>query len=82
VKPQLFYLIADPDGAAARRAVMAQDKLRDLQFRNAHYDEVKADLARLHGESGRTTPLRLPALWDGHTLHEGLDEVLAAIGRL
>jgi hypothetical protein len=82
VKPQLFYLIADPDGAAARRYVTEHDLKALVDFRNVHYDEVRADLEAHHARAGREGPPRLPALWDGEVLHEGLDATLAALARV
>jgi hypothetical protein len=67
---ELFYTIADPDSAAARKAVLAR-KL-EVRFRNLYYPEVQHDFKT---RGGRTPP----ALWDGATLHQGLKAVLAAL---
>ncbi len=79
MKPQLFYQITDPGGAAARKAVMERGLLEQVQFRNLYYDEVRVDLDAHRAAAGRTGEPHLPALWDGQTLHEGLVAVLAAI---
>jgi hypothetical protein len=67
---ELFYTIADPDCAAARKAALAR-KL-DVRFRNMYYPEVQHDFKQRGGRA-------LPALWDGETLHQGLTAVLAVI---
>jgi hypothetical protein len=67
---ELFYIIAGADSAAARKAAAASGK--EVRFRNLHYPEVKADFEA----RGGTT---VPALWDGETLHQGLEAVLAAL---
>ena len=68
---ELIYIIADADCAAARKAAVASGK--EIQFRNLYYPEVKAD----YDARGGT---KLPAIWDGTTLHQGLAAVLAVIG--
>lgn len=75
MKPELFYTIADPACAAARKAVMERDLMERIDFRNVFYEEVARDLAA-HGGG------ELPALWDGERLHSGLDAVLAALARV
>lgn len=67
--PELFHEIADADCAAARRAVVELGLEGRVTFRNLFYPEARQAFA----ERGGT---RLPALWDGRTLHEGL----AAVG--
>jgi hypothetical protein len=79
VKPQLFYHLSDPGGAAARRAVIERGLLEAFQFRNLYYEEVRVDLENHHLAAGRTGSPTLPALWDGKTLYEGKDDVIAAI---
>jgi hypothetical protein len=79
VKPQLFYHLSDPAGAAARRVVMERGLLDAFQFRNLYYEEVRVDLERHHQDAGRAGNPTLPALWDGTTLYEGKDDVIAAI---
>ena len=81
-KPELFYRISDPDGATARKAIMARGLLERVQFRNLHYEEVARDLAAHHAVTGRAGEATLPALWDGAVLHEGLAAVLAALDGL
>ena len=82
MKPQLFYQITDPGGAAARKAIIAAGLLEAVQFRNLFYEEVRVDLEAHHRQSGGPGAPTLPALWDGTTLHEGTDAVLAAIAKL
>jgi len=82
VKPQLFYQITDPGGAAARKAIMAAGLLEAVQFRNLFYEEVRVDLEAHHRQSGGHGAPELPAFWDGTTLHEGTAAVLAAIEKL
>jgi hypothetical protein len=69
---ELFYTIADPDCAAARREVMERGLKELVDFRNMYYPEVVHDFEARGGA-------RLPALWDGATLHQGLDAVLRAL---
>ena len=73
---------ADPDGAAARRLVLERGLKDRVDFRNAHYDEVRAALEGYHRQSGGSGAPLLPALWDGERLHEGRDAVLAALAAL
>jgi hypothetical protein len=82
VKPQLFYQISDPGGAAARKAIIAAGLLEVTQFRNLFYEEVRVDLEAHHRTAGGSGAPELPALWDGTTLHEGTARVLAAIEAL
>ncbi len=72
---QLFHATNDTDSATARREVLARGLKERIDFRNVHFQEADEDF-RAHG--GR----RLPALWDGAALHEGLDAVLARLGQL
>lgn len=72
---ELFYIIADADCAAARKAVL-DDGIRDqVSFRNLDYPEVAADFDARGGTS-------LPALWDGERLHQGLAAVMDQFSRL
>jgi hypothetical protein len=82
VKPQLFYQISDPGGAAARKAIIAAGLLEAVQFRNLFYEEVRVDLEAHHRATGGSGAPELPALWDGETLHEGTARVLVAIEAL
>jgi hypothetical protein len=72
---ELFYIIADADSAAARRLVSERGLLERVKFRNVDYPEVESDFSARGGK-------QLPALWDGATLHQGLDAVTAALARL
>lgn len=76
MKPELFHATND-DGASARarKAVTDLGLVGKIQFRNIFYPEVQADFASRGGT-------RLPALWDGARLIEGVDAVLDALGRL
>jgi hypothetical protein len=69
---ELFYTIADPDCAAARKAVVAMGLKEKVDFRNLFYDEARRDFAARGGTV-------VPALWDGATLHQGLEAVLRAL---
>lgn len=73
--PELFYELATPDCATARRMVLATGLTEVVTFRNVHYDRARSD----HAARGGST---LPALWDGELLHQGLADVLAALARL
>ncbi len=72
---ELFHEIADPDSAAARRAVVDLDLKDRVDFRNLHYPEARADFAARGGT-------HVPALWDGATLHQGLAAVTAQLKRM
>jgi hypothetical protein len=72
---ELFYTIADPDCAAARKAVLEMGLKDEVDFRNLFYDEAQRDFA---ARGGRI----VPALWDGSTLHQGLDAVRRALDTL
>jgi hypothetical protein len=72
---ELFHATNDIDSAAARRAVVDGGWLEKIRFRNVFYAEVKADFDARGGA-------RLPALWDGARLHQGLDQVLLALSAL
>src|SRR5262249_26319925 len=69
---ELFYTIADAASATARRTVLDRGLKETVNFRNMYYPEVEADFRARGGT-------RLPALWDGATLHQGLDAVLRAL---
>lgn len=72
---ELFYVIADPACAEARKAVLASDARRRVDFRNVIYPEVERDFRARGGTV-------VPAIWDGVALHQGLPAVLAALPRL
>lgn len=72
---ELFYIIADADCAVARKAVLDGGLKEQVSFRNLDYPEVAADFEALGGH-------KLPAVWDGKRLHEGLVAVTAALSRL
>lgn len=73
---ELFYIIADADCAAARKAAMEEGVRQQVSFRNTVYPEAAAAL-EAHG-GGNT----VPAFWDGAALHQGLAAVLAALAKL
>lgn len=70
---ELFHAIADPPSAEARRFVVDHALEDRVRFRNVTYPEVLADLRARGG--GHTTP----ALWDGTTLHQGAQAVVARL---
>ncbi len=72
---ELFHEVADPGSAAARRRVVELGLEGRIRFRNIVYEEVRADF---EARGGR----KLPALWDGETLHEGADVVRARLEAL
>ncbi len=72
---ELFYIIADADCAAARRAVLDRGLKEAIAFRNLGYPEVDRDFAARGGKT-------VPALWDGQTLRQGLPAVIAELDRL
>ena len=69
---ELFHLISDPPSAKARLFVVDHALEDRVRFRNVAYAEVEADL---RARGGSTTP----ALWDGHTLHQGAQAVVARL---
>jgi hypothetical protein len=69
---ELFYIIADPACAQARRVVLDLGLKERVRFRNMYYPEVRHDF---HTHAGST----LPALWDGARLYEGLEAVVATL---
>ena len=69
---ELFHRLADPPSAVARRYVVDYALEDRVRFRNLTYPEVEADF---RARGGHTTP----ALWDGHTLHQGAEAVVARL---
>lgn len=69
---ELFHRLAEPESAAARTAVKDLGLLDAVAFRNVAFEVHAAALA---GRGGARTP----ALWDGASLHEGLEAVRAAL---
>jgi hypothetical protein len=70
-KLELFHVIAD-QGSARVRKFIVDEGLRGIAFRNLHYDEVKQDFDARGGHVA-------PALWDGKTLVEGAEAVMARL---
>lgn len=70
----LYHRIADPDCAEVRRTIVERGLQERIDFQNVLTDGA-AGFTELGGE-------RVPALWDGKTLHEGRAAVLAALDRL
>jgi hypothetical protein len=70
----LYHRIDDPDSAAARRRVVELDLKRRIDFQNVDTEGADA-FAALGGRA-------VPALWDGHRLHEGRAAALAALETL
>jgi hypothetical protein len=69
---ELFHATTDADSAAARKVVVDRGLVEKIRFRNVFYPEAQADFTARGGT-------RLPAVWDGARLHEGLDAVLLAL---
>jgi aminoglycoside 6'-N-acetyltransferase len=72
---ELFHELADPESARVRRAITACGITKDVRIRNLHYDEPRAAFAAY----GAT---RVPALYDGETLFEGAEAVIARLLRV
>jgi hypothetical protein len=71
---ELFHAVNDGGASAAARVLVVARKL-PVRFRNVFYPEVQADFVARGGQ-------RTPALWDGVTLHQGAEEVMAALTHL
>jgi hypothetical protein len=69
---ELFHLISDPPSAKARLFVVDHALEDRVRFRNLTYPEVQEDFRARGG-------LTSPALWDGHTLHQGAEAVVARL---
>lgn len=72
---ELFHAVNDVDSAKARQEISARGLLDRVRFRNVFYAEVDADFRARGGT-------RLPALWDGERLIQGLEEVMTKLGSL
>lgn len=68
---ELFHDIADPSSAKVRRYIVEHALEPHVRFRNVTYPEVQADLTARGGTA--------PALWDGTTLLQGADAVIARL---
>ena len=73
--PELFHATHDEDSAAARKEVVERGLVERIRFRNIFYPEVEVDFRARGGT-------RLPALWDGAELHQGVAAVRAALDRI
>jgi hypothetical protein len=71
---ELFHVIADPQSARVRKFVVENQLKDNVSFRNLVYPEVEADFVARGGKAA-------PALWDGTTLIEGADAILACLKR-
>jgi hypothetical protein len=71
---ELFNAIANTGSAKARLFIAEHGYLDDVRFRNVYYPEVVADLIARGGSLDR-----LPALWDGETLVEGAEAIIARL---
>lgn len=69
---ELFHAISDASSAKVRRFIVERELDDAVRFRNVMYPEVQADLL-VRGGSG------VPALWDGTTLLQGADAILARL---
>ncbi len=69
---ELFHAIAHPPSAKARRFVVDHALEDAVRFRNVAYEEVRRDLEARGGHT-------VPALWDGHALHQGAEAVVSRL---
>ena len=67
----LYHRIADADCAEVRRAIVDRGLKPRIDFQNVLTDAAEAFAA--HGGE------RVPALWDGESLHQGRAAVLDAL---
>ncbi len=72
---EFFHRIVDADSATARRLIVEHSLDNVIKFRNMTYAEVQADFAARGGT-------QTPAIWDGSTLHQGLDAVATLLKAL
>jgi len=72
---QLFHELAHPPSAKVRRYIVDQALEDQVQFRNVSFEEARAELQRLGGES-------VPALWDGQRLYQGAELILIRLSQL
>lgn len=70
----LYHRIGDADCAEVRRIIVERGLKPKIDFQNVLTDA--ADAFARHGGA------RVPALWDGSTLHEGRAAVLAALDQI
>ena len=70
----LYHRIADAECAEVRRIIVERGLKPKIDFQNVLTDA--ADAFAQHGGE------RVPALWDGSTLHQGRAAVLAAIDQI
>lgn len=70
----LYHRIADAECAEVRRIIVERGLKPKIDFQNVLTDAADA-FAQHAGE-------RVPALWDGTTLHQGKAQVLAALDRV
>lgn len=69
---ELFHRIAETASAQARRYIVEHGLEDRIRFRNLTYEEVEKDFLARGGHSS-------PALWDGHTLFQGAQAVVARL---
>lgn len=72
---ELFHATNDEHSAEARKLVVDRMLVDQIRFRNVFYPEVRADLDARGGQG-------TPAIWDGVTLIEGREAVLAFLAAM
>lgn len=70
----LYHRLADPDSARIRVRIVELGLKPRVDFQNVD-TEAAAAFAALGGR-------RVPALWDGTSLHEGPDAIRLALGAI
>ena len=70
----LYHRLADPDSAAVRAWIVERGIKPRIDFQNVETEGADA-FAALGG-------VRIPALWDGARLHEGVDAIRVAVGAI